>query len=213
MGRFDGIVQIRRSRVIAVGVAVALLSATVAGIAWAKNEVEGDKFDVAATRYIRLLGNEGEQGVTVELLDIGGVVLSANCGGGPGWWDPENPYSDPGYPYGWSIFGGSGFQNNSSRPVLVVTVPPLGLNLEGQAAEPSQTNLDPGEGDPVFFVGQWINEGTGAEEGSVWTFAVLGYGGTSVTGTFAASARVNPGDPNVDGDEFGECVFSAQAKG
>lgn len=177
---------------------IVLVVSVFGGIAWAVDNItKARRVDSVTTYYVNATPGAGEQ--RVQLLNLGGVVVSATC---------EADYNSTviGYPYGVGVFGGIFVTNNTTDRILVTTQP---------MADPGYTWLDAGESDPVFGAGEWVNEGNATDlgGGSIWTFAILNHGGISATGTLARSAAVNPGDPTAPGDEMGECVFSIQAKG
>lgn len=201
--------QDRRSvGMILASVAALLLAATVGGIgfglgaAQAKQKPNPEttgakKFDEAVTYYIRAEPSSGVH--ETQPLEIGDVTLQANCG--------AYPATIPGYPYGIGIAGGIGVTNNGLNPVAVAFDAP-----DGVPNYLANVWLEPGAGDPVFWAGEMVNESQ-SRIAFVSSFAILDHGDTSVTGVLAFSARVNGGDPNVAGDEFGECILSVQAKG
>lgn len=177
---------------------IVLVVSVFGGIAWAVDNItKARRVDSVTTYYVNATPGAGEQ--RVQLLNLGGVVVSATCAAA---------YNSTviGYPYGIGVGGGIFVTNNTTDRILVTTQP---------MADPGYTWLDADESDAVFGVGEWVNEGNATDlgGGSIWTFAILNHGGISATGTLARSAAVNPGDPTVTGDEMGECVFSIQAKG
>lgn len=193
------------TRTAVVGGVLLVVMAMLGGIAWgAANITKAKRVDTAATYYVNAAPGAGEQ--WVELLNLGGVVVSGYCQA-----DYLDPVEYPGYPYGIGMGGGIFVENNTSNRV-VVTAEPWG---EDTNYGNDYMWLAPGDKDPVFGVGQWVNEENAADlgRGSVSTFAILNHGGISATGTLARSAAVDPGDPNVAGDEMGRCVFSIQARG
>ena len=181
--------------------------AMLGGIAWGVGSITKptpkQRVDAVTTYYIDAQPGAGEQ--WVELLNVGGVVVDGYCQA-----DYLDPVEYPGYPYGMGMGGGVFVTNNTDHRVLVTWGEDM--NVPGAA---DYMWLAPGEKDPVFGVGQWVNEDNATDlgRGSVTTFAILNHDGASVTGTLARSAAVNPGKANVTGDEWGECVFSIQAKG
>lgn len=187
------------ARTATVGGVLLVVIAMFGGIAWGvgSNITTAKKFDAVSTYYVNAAPGAGEQ--HVQLLNLGGVTVWAYCQA-----DYFDPTTDPGYPYGVGMSTGIFVTNNTDHRILV-TAEPGGDYMW----------LASGLTDPVFGVGQWVNEEntTDLGRGAVQTFAILDHGGTSATGTLARSAAVDPGDPNVPGDEMGECVFSIQARG
>jgi hypothetical protein len=177
--------------VVGVGVVALLAVSLVAVAAAAGRPGKPRPFDQAATYDLTLEVGAGPQ--EVELLVVGDVTFSGQC--------EATYYGTLGYPYGIGIGGGWGVTNNGDDPVAFV--------LESGTQE--TVWLAPGQS--FGGQGEWVNEGFPEGNASLQSFAVLDHGDTSATGAFAWSARVNPGAPDVAGDEFGECVFTIQAKG
>jgi hypothetical protein len=193
------------ARAAVVGGVLLVVSAMVGGVAWGVGSItRAKRVDAVTTFYVNAAPGAGEQ--WVQLLDLGGVVVRGFCQA-----DYMDPVTDPGYPYGVGMGGGVFVTNNSTQRVVVTAEPWDDDNLFWN----DDMWLDPGESDPVFGVGQWVNEddATDLGRGSVSTFAILSHGGVSATGILARSAAVDPGDPTVEGDEMGRCVFSIQARG
>lgn len=195
----------RAARTTIVGGILILVIAALGGVAWGVGNItKAKRVDSVATYYVNAAPGAGEQ--QVQLLNLGGVLVSAYCQA-----DYMDPATDPGYPYGVGMGGGIFVTNNTAQRILV-TAQPWGddtINWNDYMW------LAPSQSDPVFGVGQTVNEqnATDLGRGGVSTFAILSHGRLSATGTLAWSAAVNPGDPNVAGDEMGQCVFSIQAKG
>lgn len=191
------------ARTAVVGGVLLVVIAMLGGIAWgAGNITRARRVDAVTTYYVNAAPGTGEQ--SVQLLNLGGVVVSGYCQA-----DSLDPAVYPGYPYGIGMGGGVFVTNNTTHRVLVTWGDDM--NVVGG----DYMWLEPGMSDPVFGVGQWVNEenATDLGRGSVSTFAILNHGGASATGTLARSAAVDPGDPGVAGDEMGKCVFSIQARG
>jgi hypothetical protein len=191
------------ARTAVVGGVLLVVIAMLGGIAWgAANITKARRVDSVATYYVNAAPGSGEQ--WVQLLNLGGVVVSGYCQA-----DYMDPVDFPGYPYGVGMGGGVFVKNNTSNRVLVTWGDDM--NVVGG----TYMWLEPGQSDPVFGVGQWVNEENAADlgRGLVSTFAILNHGAISATGILARSAAVDPGDPNVAGDEMGKCVFSIQARG
>lgn len=195
----------RTARGAIAGVVVLVVTAVFGGIAWGvSNITKARRVDAVATYYVKAPPGAGEQ--WVQLLNLGGVIVSAYCGA-----EYFDPATDPGYPYGVGMGGGIFVTNNTTQRIVVTSEPRYDDDLSWN----DYMWLEPGQEDPVFGVGQWVNEQNATDLGraEVWTFAILSHGGASVTGTLARSAAVDPGDPTTPGDEMGECVFSIQARG
>lgn len=174
--------------VVVVGVAAFVL-AGVASVSAAKDKKDKSGFEVAATHYVT--AEVDGQPHEVELLEVGDVTLRVQCGA----WDASE--SGFPYPYGVGIMGEWSVTNNGDNPISFV----------GPEGPPTWL----ASGESTGGGGEWVNEGfpSGDSNSGLQSFAILDHGDTSATGMWAYSARVNEGD----GDPFGECVFTVQAKG
>lgn len=134
-----------------------------------------------------------EETQSVDVLKIGQVTIGADCTGDE---DPDNAGQ---------LATGFGFwvQNDSSGPVLVATPGDPAPGYLGP-----QMVLQPGEGDPVFGVGQGAIIDNDYNSGQVVPFTVMQQNGPSVSGTVSMWLRA--GGP-LDGTAT--CLFSAQARG
>ncbi len=70
-----------------------------------------------------------------------------------------------------------------------------------------QEQLQPGQSDAFFFVGQVVNDQTPDPKAGVSPFAILAENGASASGTFAWSLRWD------SSDHTGHCAFTLQLRG
>ena len=172
------------------GVAVGMFVLVLAGlvtVASAKDKAGPPGVDVAATYSITANVGDGPQ--AIEPFVIGDLTISADC---------TATYYGGLYPYGVGIGGSWTATNNGDNPIaFFIDDAPEWL----------------ASGEATGGAGEWVNEGFLEGNAMGYSFAILDHSGSSATGMFAWSARVNEGVANVDGDEFGECVFTLHARG
>lgn len=173
------------------GILIGVIAA-LGAVAWGLGNItKAKRVDSVATYYVNAAApGAGEQ--HVQLLNVGGAVVTAYCQA-----NYMDPATNPGYPYGVGMGAGIFVTNDTSHRILVTTQPWGDDTINWN----DYIWLAPGQSDPVFGVRQTVNEDNATDLGwgAVATFAILSHSGLSATGTLAWSAAVNPGNPTVAG--------------
>jgi len=136
-------------------------------------------------RYLSLVPDSGPQ--EIHVIDIGNVTVTSQL----------EATTYPTAPDGIGLGGAIGAMVNNGPNVVVFTMPPSGgpdsVTFNSFWLQPAG---EEGDRDPVFGAGEIINEE--GNRAMVFPFALLEYEGTSVSGFYGFSARVNTTEQVVE---------------